>query len=159
MSLYRYFSSVHIILWKYWYYNVWILYSNTINFGLIHILYANLFHCWHWLIINQHRKLYNGQIWISEENISISVIFSNMSNVNFPLLPKDHHGTYLYSDIYSDCLSTVFVITMIHSQYKMAITKGNKTLFGAFVLTLLQREWAHIVNCKDFIGFDLYFSI
>lgn len=117
------------------------------------------FHCWHWLIINQHRKLYNGQIWISEENISISVIFSNKSNVNFPLLPKEHHGTYLYSDIYSDSLSTVFVTTMIHSQYKMAITKGNKTLFGAFVLTLLQREWAHIVNCKDFIGFDLYFSI
>lgn len=117
------------------------------------------FHCWRWLIINQHRKPYNSQIWISEENTSISVIFSNMSNVNFPLLPKEHHGTYLYSDIYSDCLSTVFFTTMIHSQYKMAITKGKKILFWAFVLTLLQREWAHIVNCKDFIGFDLYFSI
>lgn len=117
------------------------------------------FHCWHWRIINQHMKLYNGQIWISEENTSISVIFLNMSKVNFLLLPKEHHATYLYSDIYSDCLSTVFVTTMIHSQYKMTITKGKKILLCSFVLTLFQREWAHIVSCKDFIGFDLYFSI
>jgi len=78
--------------WKYWCENIWVFDFNIISFGS----------CWHWLIVYLHMKLYNRQIWINEENTSICVIFLSMSNIHFPVLPEECHGTCPQPAIPSD---------------------------------------------------------